>query len=40
LEAKGQAMSAILGLSGLAGSIRFKREDWPGLEERVYRILQ
>jgi carbamoyltransferase len=33
-------MSAILGLSGLAESVRFKREHWPGLEEREYRIVQ
>ncbi len=33
-------MSAILGLSGLAESVRFKREHWPGLEERDYRISQ
>src|SRR3984957_19611814 len=33
-------MSAILGLSGLAESVRFKREHWPGLEERGYRIAQ
>src|SRR5208282_2261216 len=33
-------MSAILGVSGLAESVRFKRENWPGLEEREYRIAQ
>jgi carbamoyltransferase len=33
-------MSAILGVSGLADSVRFKREHWPGLEEREYTILQ
>ncbi len=33
-------MSAILGLSGLAESVRFKRQHWPGLEEREYRIAQ
>ena len=33
-------MSAILGLSGLAESVRFKREHWPNLEEREYRIAQ
>ena len=33
-------MSAILGLSGLNESIRFKREHWPYLEERDYRIVQ
>ena len=38
LEAQGQAMSTILGLSGLADSVRFKREHWPALEEREYRI--
>jgi carbamoyltransferase len=33
-------MSAILGVSGLAESVRFKRAHWPGLEEREYRIAQ
>ncbi len=33
-------MSAILGLSGLAEAVRFKREHWPRLEEREYRIVQ
>jgi len=33
-------MSAILGVSGLAESVRFKREHWPGLDQREYRILQ
>jgi carbamoyltransferase len=33
-------MSAILGVSGLAESVRFKREHWPWLEERDYRISQ
>ncbi|HYK17274.1 MAG TPA: carbamoyltransferase C-terminal domain-containing protein [Bryobacteraceae bacterium] len=33
-------MSSILGVSGLAESVRFKREHWPGLEEREYRIAQ
>ena len=33
-------MSAILGVSGLAESVRFKREHWPSLDEREYRILQ
>src|SRR5271156_5042414 len=33
-------MSAILGVSGLAESVRFKRAHWPGLDEREYRILQ
>jgi carbamoyltransferase len=33
-------MSAILGVSGLAESVRFKREHWPELEERDYRISQ
>ena len=30
----------ILGLSGLERSVPFKREHWPGLEEREYRISQ
>ncbi|HEX4208862.1 MAG TPA: carbamoyltransferase C-terminal domain-containing protein [Candidatus Binataceae bacterium] len=33
-------MTAILGISGLANSVRFKREHWPGLDEREYRISQ
>jgi carbamoyltransferase len=33
-------MSTILGVSGLAQSVGFKRAHWPGLEEREYRILQ
>src|SRR5271167_896329 len=33
-------MSAILGVSGLAESVRFKPAHWPGLDEREYRILQ
>ena len=33
-------MTAILGISGLANSVRFKRAKWPGLEEREYRISQ
>jgi carbamoyltransferase len=33
-------MSAILGVSGLAESVRFKREHWPHLDEREYRIAQ
>ena len=33
-------MSAILGVSGLAESVRFKRAHWPALDEREYRILQ
>jgi carbamoyltransferase len=33
-------MNAILGVSGLAESVRFKREHWPDLEEREYRIAQ
>jgi carbamoyltransferase len=33
-------MTAILGVSGLAESVRFKRAHWPGLEEREYRIAQ
>ncbi len=30
----------ILGISGLENSVRFKREHWPGLDEREYRIAQ
>ena len=33
-------MTVILGISGLANSVRFKREHWPGLDEREYRISQ
>src|ERR1700722_12515586 len=33
-------MSAILGVSGLADAVRFKRKHWPNLEEREYRISQ
>ena len=33
-------MSAILGVSGLAESVRFKRKHWPDLDEREYRIAQ
>jgi len=33
-------MTAILGVSGLAESVRFKRTHWPRLEEREYRISQ
>jgi carbamoyltransferase len=33
-------MSAILGVSGLAESVHFKREHWPNLDEREYRIAQ
>ena len=33
-------MSAILGLSGLAESMRFKKAHWPALNDREYRILQ
>jgi carbamoyltransferase len=33
-------MSAILGVSGLAESVHFKREHWPSLDEREYRISQ
>jgi carbamoyltransferase len=33
-------MTAILGISGLTNSVPFKREKWPGLEEREYRISQ
>ncbi len=30
----------ILGISGVEGTIPFKRERWPGLDEREYRIAQ
>jgi carbamoyltransferase len=30
----------VLGISGLENSIPFKRETWPGMEEREYRIAQ
>ena len=30
----------ILGISGIEGSVPFKRRHWPGLEEREYRISQ
>ena len=33
-------MNAILGVSGLSEAVRFKREHWPNLEEREYRIAQ
>jgi carbamoyltransferase len=33
-------MTPILGISGLANSVNFKREHWPGLDEREYRISQ
>src|SRR5258708_36756492 len=33
-------MSGILGVGGLAESVRFKGEHWAGLEERDYRISQ
>src|SRR5271154_3172570 len=33
-------MSVILGLSGLANSLPFKRAHWAGLDEREYRISQ
>jgi carbamoyltransferase len=33
-------MSAILGISGLANSVAFKRAHWAGLDEREYRISQ
>ncbi|MFZ0660952.1 MAG: carbamoyltransferase N-terminal domain-containing protein, partial [Candidatus Binataceae bacterium] len=33
-------MKAIVGVSGLSEAARFKREHWPGLEEREYRIAQ
>ena len=39
-ERRKPAMSAILGVSGLADSVRFKRAHWPALDEREYRILQ
>ncbi|MBZ5627214.1 MAG: carbamoyltransferase, partial [Acidobacteriia bacterium] len=29
-----------LGISGLEASVPFKREQWPGLEPREYRISQ
>jgi len=29
-----------LGISGLENAMPFKRETWPGLEEREYRIAQ
>ena len=30
----------VLGISGLENAMPFKRETWPGLEEREYRIAQ
>jgi carbamoyltransferase len=33
-------MSVFLGVSGLSEAVRFKREHWPNLEEREYRIAQ
>jgi carbamoyltransferase len=33
-------MAAILGISGLANSVSFKRKQWPALDEREYRISQ
>ncbi len=30
----------ILGVSGLEGAMQFKRQHWPGLPEREYRIVQ
>src|SRR6266851_1496482 len=30
----------ILGISGIDGTVSFKRKHWPGLEEREYRIAQ
>ncbi|MBF6571303.1 MAG: carbamoyltransferase [Candidatus Binataceae bacterium] len=33
-------MAAIVGVSGLDQAVRFKREQWPGLPERDYRIAQ
>jgi hypothetical protein len=29
-------MAAILGISGLANSVSFKRKQWPALDEREY----
>ena len=33
-------MSKVLGISGFENSIPFKKANWPGLEEREYRISQ
>jgi carbamoyltransferase len=33
-------MSAVLGISGLDSAVDFKRQHWPGLDEREYRISQ
>ena len=33
-------MSTILGISGLDGSVEFKKARWPGLDEREYRMSQ
>jgi carbamoyltransferase len=33
-------VAAILGISGLSNSLPFKRDHWPGLDEREYRISQ
>ena len=30
----------VIGISGLENSVPFKRANWPGLEEREYRIAQ
>ena len=30
----------LLGISGLEGSVSFKKAHWPGLDEREYRISQ
>src|SRR2546428_11644178 len=30
----------LLGISGLDGSVSFKKAQWPGLDEREYRISQ
>ncbi len=30
----------VIGLSGIDGTVDFKRRRWPGLEEREYRISQ
>ena len=30
----------VIGISGLENSVPFKQANWPGLEEREYRIAQ
>src|SRR5262245_24200365 len=30
----------IIGISGIEGSVPFKKQQWPGLDEREYRISQ